>query len=58
MLRAFNVKVKNLAFDTSQIEFARLRTTTISYQETSYHSAEEIVPHIDHIVKFVLMSYE
>ena len=36
----------------------RLRTTTISYQETSYHSAREIVPHIDHIVKFVLMSYE
>jgi len=39
-------------------EFRRLRTTTISYQETSYHSAGEIVPHIDHIVKFVLMRYE
>ena len=24
----------------------------ISYQETSYHWAGEIVPHIDHIVKF------
>ena len=32
----------NLSLDR---EFQRLRTTTISYQETSYHSAGEIIPH-------------